>query len=78
MKQVIIIVYKPNGEAYDVEIPLEISANQLIAALHQGLRMSGPRPAAVHTTNPIAYLCGERSLASYGLRDGTSLFFYEG
>lgn len=78
MSKVIIIVYKPNGEAYDVEVPLEISADQLIMALHQGLRLGGGRPRAVHTTNPIAYLCGERSLASFGLRDGTSLFFYEG
>lgn len=60
---------------YDLEIPLDITANELIVALNSAYQLgidfnSGLRPY-LKTENPIAFLQGDTLLKDYRLRNGT-------
>ena len=68
-----------NGNVYSIEIPLDISANELIVALnnayHLGLDTMNYTEYYLGTENPIAFLRGSRLLKDYGIRNGTKIFF---
>lgn len=59
----------------DLEIPLDISANHLVVALNfifdLKIDTDNIRNCYVKTENPIALLHGSKSLADYGIHDGT-------
>jgi len=59
----------------DFEIPLDISANELIIALNNALKLgmdtSDLSGCHLKSENPIALLRGNKLLRDYGLRDGT-------
>lgn len=78
MDKVTVVVHDITGQVYDMEIPLDITAADLIAGLHAGLKHPGPCPASMRSDNPIAFLTGDRLLSGYGLRDGSNLYFYDG
>lgn len=63
------------GIQQDYEIPLDISANELIvaldSALNLGLDLSDLSRCYLKTENPIALLRGNKLLRDYRLRDGT-------
>lgn len=73
----IVAVICDQGGSTDVEIPLDLTVNQLIAALHKSLRRSGPCPVAMRSENPVAFLMGDRPLSAYGLHQGSHLYFCE-
>ena len=75
MNNAILIVHLPDGSVKDVEVPLDITASQLIDALWQGLKMTGRKPVSLRTDNPVAYLRGNQKIADYGFHHGTSLSF---
>ena len=77
MNTAIVIVHLPDGRAVDTEIPLDISADQLISALHQGLDPTGKCPASLRCANPYAYLAGPGKLSGYGFHNGTSIYYAE-
>ena len=62
-----------SGKNADLEVPLDISANELCAALFEtylpGL-LSDMRQYYLKMERPIALLRGERTLREYGVRDG--------
>ena len=76
MKNSVIIVVNMvrRGERYDLEVPLDISANELCTAISE---MFFPRQQHkinqfyLKTEKPIALLRGERTLREYGIRDGS-------
>ncbi len=59
---------------YDLEVPLDISANELCAALFQHYlpgKQNNVQQYYLKAERPIALLRGERTLREYGLRDGS-------
>lgn len=76
MERITIIVHDITGCAYDVEVPLDITASELIFGLHTGLNHAGECPAALRCENPTAFLTGEKTLSLFGLRDGSNIYYY--
>ena len=76
-KAVIIFKRGQSDEGIDLEIPLTISANELIYGLnegfHLGINMDNPMECYFKATNPIALLRGERTLKEYGIRNGSTI-----
>jgi uncharacterized ubiquitin-like protein YukD len=58
----------------DIDIPLDITANELIVSLAKGFNLnidiSNPSKCFLKTENPIALLRGNKLLRDYELRDG--------
>lgn len=63
----------------DIEIPFDITANELVIALNQafslGLDTSNITECYLKTENPIALLKGNKTLREYKLRNGTVINF---
>lgn len=63
------------GKRTDVDLPLNITANEAIIGLNQafglGMDTSNLSRCFLRTENPIALLKGNRTLEEFGLRDGT-------
>ena len=63
------------GKRTDVDLPLNITANEAIIGLNQafglGMATSDLSRCFLRTENPIALLKGNRTLEEFGLRDGT-------
>lgn len=59
----------------DIDIPLDISANELIIGLNAayglGMDVEDLSKCCLRTENPIAFLMGNKRLSEYGLRNGT-------
>jgi len=62
-------------EKIDLELPLDITANELIIGLNQafalGMDVNDLSACFLRTEHPIAFLQGGKTLAEYGLRNGT-------
>ena len=65
----------------DLEIPLSISANELVEALNTAydlnIDVSDIKNCYLKSENPIALLKGNKTLAEFGLRDGSVIIFTE-
>lgn len=77
---VIFKIYKKNYEA-DLEIPLDISANDLVNALNTafglGIDTTDVSNCYLKSENPIALLKGNKLLADFGVRNGTIINYTE-
>ena len=74
MKTIQVIVRVSTGQELDVEIPLNISAEKLITALHEGLHLPGACPSYIRAENPVAMICGATLMEEYGLHQGSILY----
>ncbi|MGN0323931.1 MAG: EsaB/YukD family protein [Oliverpabstia sp.] len=74
---VMIKIYSKNVQE-DLEIPLDITVNDLMIALNSAygldIDVSNIRSCYLKTENPIALLHGNKLLADYGIRNGTVLY----
>lgn len=73
-KAIITLNFVGMGINHDLEVPLDISANELCAALFQCYmpdRAGDVQQYYLKSERPIALLRGERTLREYGLRDGS-------
>ncbi len=65
----------------DLEIPLDISANELVNALNTaydlGIDVSDVKNCYLKSESPIALLKGNKLLSEYGIRNGTIIIFTE-
>lgn len=65
----------------DLEIPLHISANELVIALNAayslGIDTSDMKNCYLKAENPIALLRGNKTLAEFGLRNGSVINYTE-
>lgn len=65
----------------DLEIPLSITANELVLALNTayelGINTSDIKNCYLKAENPIALLRGNKTLADYGLRNGSDIYYTE-
>lgn len=77
---VIFRICKKNFET-DLEIPLDISANDLVNALNSAYALdidtTDMKNCYLKTENPIALLKGKRLLYEFGVRNGTVINFTE-
>ena len=80
-KAVMIFRIHKRKEEYDLEIPLDISANELVNALNVafelGIDTSNIINCFLQAENPSALLKGNKLLSDYGLRNGTVINFTE-
>ena len=73
----IVVILKRHGAGTqtDVDLPLNITANEAIIGLNEGfdlgLDVSDLSRCFLRAENPIARLRGTRTLEEFGLRDGT-------
>lgn len=71
---IVIVNFIKAGVSKDLEIPLDISANELCEALFQKYfpdRYGNMKKYHLRSERPIALLRGEKTLREYGLRDGS-------
>lgn len=65
----------------DLEIPLNISANELVIALNTaynlGIDTTDIKDCYLKAENPIALLKGNKTLAEFGLRNGSVINYTE-
>lgn len=77
---VIFRIHKRNFET-DLEVPLDISANDLVLALNTaydlGIDTSNIQNCYLKAERPIVLLKGNKLLADFGVRNGTVITFTE-
>lgn len=65
----------------DLEIPLNITANELVIALNMayelGIDVTNIKNCFLKAENPIALLRGNKTLSDYGIRNGSIINFTE-
>lgn len=65
----------------DLEVPLDISANELVNALNVayelGIDTSDIKNCYLKVENPIIFLKGNKTLAEFGLRNGSIINYTE-
>lgn len=80
-KAIIIFNILKRNYTVDLEIPLDISANELVIALNSaydlGIDVSDVKNCYLKAENPIALLKGNKQLIDYGVRNGTIINFTE-
>lgn len=78
---VIIFHYTRGQIREDLEIPLDISANDLVFALNSaydlGIDVTDIKNCFLKAENPIALLKGNRTLREFGLRNGSIINYTE-
>lgn len=65
----------------DLEVPLNITANELVVALNTayelGIDTGNIKNCYLKAENPIALLRGNKTLSEYGIRNGSVITFTE-
>ncbi len=82
-KKRVIVTFINNNDCFkeDLEIPLDITANDLIYALNSAYQLERSAEGIfgidgfLKCDNPIALLKGERRLSEYKLHDGTIIIY---
>ncbi len=78
-KIVVTFMLHDRNESEDLEIPLDVSAHDLVAGLNQAFSLGIPTEDIskfyLAAENPIALVKGNRTLREIGLRNGTMLHF---
>lgn len=83
MEDTAIVVFKNmiNGMSAEIEIPLDITANDLAFALNDAfvLEMDTDNIFKCYliSENPIAFLRGNKTLAEYGLHNGSVIIYQQ-
>lgn len=78
-----IVIFKNHKKQceYDLEIPLDISANELVLALNAafelGIDTTNVKNCYLQAEKPISLLKGNKTLSEYGIRNGTVINFTE-
>lgn len=81
MKETIIVQFErqKTGELFDLEIPMNITANELLYSLNTGLglgvNLSDVKENYLISENPVALLRGDVLLECFGLHDGSKICF---
>lgn len=80
-KDTIIVKFKnlKNNREVDLDIPIEISANELVLALNEayglGIDVSDIKKCYLQAENPIALLRGNKTVDEFGLRNGSVIYY---
>ena len=78
----IIIFYNiKENRKIDIEVPLDITVNELILGLTSAYQLdidvTDQRKCFLKSENPIALLKGNKTLAEYGIHNATNIFYKE-
>lgn len=82
-REVAIVVFQATKKKInvDLEVPLSISANDLVVGLNSaydlGIDTSDIKNCYLKAENPIALLKGNKTLAEFGLRNGSIISYTE-
>ncbi len=80
-KAIIIFHALKQGLTTDLEIPLDISATDLVLALNTaydlGIDTTNIKNCYLKAENPIALLRGDRTLRDFGIRSGSIIQYTE-
>ena len=78
-KAIVKFLNKETGKCEELEIPLDITANDLIIALNEvyqlGMDIENIFSCYLVAENPIAFLHGNNELLKFGIRNGTIIIF---
>lgn len=78
---IIIFNIVKKNKSVDLEVPLSISANELVTALNTayelGIDTSDIKNCYLKAENPIALLKGNKTLEEFGLRNGSIINYTE-
>ena len=78
---VIIFNILKKNKSFDLEIPIDITANDLVVALNTayelGIDTSDQKKCYLKAENPFALLKGSKKLSEFGIRNGTVINFTE-
>lgn len=78
-KALVEFINKRDNSKVELEIPTNITANDLIVALndafHLEMDIESISNCYLVAENPIAFLHGNKELAEYGIRNGTKIIF---
>ena len=76
-RAIIILNLIKRRQTFDLDVPRDISANELVIALNQayelGIDTSDVKNCYLKAENPIALLRGEKTLAEFGVHNGTRI-----
>lgn len=68
-----------NGKMKEIEIPLNITANDLVLSLNEafdlGMNTEDIFSCYLVAENPIAFLRGNKTLREYGIRNGSLIIY---
>lgn len=80
-KAVVILKIRKRNYVVDIEVPLNITANELVIGLNTaydlGIDVTNVKECYLKTENPIALVRGNRLLSEFGIRNGTIINFTE-
>lgn len=80
-KAIIIFKIHKKNTAVDLEVPLDISANELVVALNTaydlGIDVTDIKNCYLKAENPIALLRGNKTLEEFGIRNGSVINYTE-
>lgn len=82
-KETAIVVFNATKKKIkiDLELPLFISANDLVIALNEAFDLridtTDIKNCYLKAEKPIAFLRGNKSLKEFGVRNGTAIYFTE-
>lgn len=80
-KAIILFHIRRRNQTFDLEVPLHITANELVIALNAayslGIDTSKEEDCYLKAERPIALLRGNRTLADYGIRSGSIIHYTE-
>lgn len=83
MENNVVIIFNnlKTKESIDLEIPLDITANDLVVALNSaynlGIDISNQKKCYLKAENPFALLKGSKLLSEFGVRNGTVINYTE-
>lgn len=81
MDEKVIIIFErmKTGESFDIEVPLNITVNELLyglnEGLHLGLNLEDSSQCYLSIENPIALMKGDHLLSDYNIHHGTKVCF---
>lgn len=80
-KAVVIFNNGKKNTIVDIEVPLEITANELVIGLNTayelGIDITDIKNCYLKAENPIALLRGNKTLAEYGIHNGSIIYYAE-
>ena len=78
-KAIVQFQIKGMPDSHDLEIPLDITASELIQALNKAFTLGVPAESLaecyIKSDNPIALIRGGKTLEAFGIHNGTKLTF---
>lgn len=80
-KAIVRFIMVQRGDAVDLEIPLGLTANELVTVLNKAYRLgidtSDVKSCYFKAENPIALLRANKTLSEFGIRNGSRIYYTE-